>query len=146
MDVGAMGKLRLVSQLRTDREPRKERTMSLLVVSVATKPVMSDLMELEVVSVRTWYWKRFGLLLELSQCVCVSGLYPGAVSLRTSNFCVGAVVISETVCCCGVLAEEFELTEDVGRYRWITSQIWSMFVQCTMYLSSRFRLVHRLPG
>lgn len=46
MVVGAMGKLRLVSQLRTLREPRKERTMSLLVVSVATKPVTSDFMEL----------------------------------------------------------------------------------------------------
>lgn len=44
--VGATGKLRLVSQLRTLREPRKERTMSLFVVSVATKPVTSDLIEL----------------------------------------------------------------------------------------------------
>ena len=44
--VGAMGKLRLVSQLRTDLEPRNDRTISLLVVSVATNPVISDLMEL----------------------------------------------------------------------------------------------------
>jgi hypothetical protein len=43
--------LRLVSQLRTEREPRKEITMALLVVSVATKPVTSDFMELFRVSV-----------------------------------------------------------------------------------------------
>lgn len=49
--VGAMGKFRLVNQLRTDLEPRKERTISLFVVSVATNPVMSDLMELVPVSV-----------------------------------------------------------------------------------------------
>lgn len=48
--VGATGKLRLVSQLRTEREPRKESTISLLVESVATKPVTSDLMELPQVS------------------------------------------------------------------------------------------------
>jgi hypothetical protein len=39
------GNWTLVSQFRTEREPRKDRTMSLLVLSVATKPVMSDLME-----------------------------------------------------------------------------------------------------
>lgn len=50
IDVGTTGKLRLVSQLRTEREPRKERTISLFVVSVATKPVISDLMELLSVS------------------------------------------------------------------------------------------------
>ena len=43
--VGDTGKFKFVSQLRTEREPRKERTMSLLVVSVATKPVISDWME-----------------------------------------------------------------------------------------------------
>jgi hypothetical protein len=43
--------LRLVSQLRTEREPRKEITIALLVVSVATKPVTSDFMELFRVSV-----------------------------------------------------------------------------------------------
>ena len=43
--VGATGNWTFVSQFRTEREPRKDRTMSLLVVSVATKPVMSDLME-----------------------------------------------------------------------------------------------------
>ena len=47
MVVDAMGKLRFVSQFRTDLEPRKDRTISLLVVSVATKPVISDLMELD---------------------------------------------------------------------------------------------------
>ena len=51
MVVEATGKLRLVSQLRTDLEPRKESTISLLVVSVATNPVMSDLMELDAVSI-----------------------------------------------------------------------------------------------
>lgn len=44
------GNWTLVSQLRTEREPRKESTMSLLVVSVATKPVMSDLTELVGIS------------------------------------------------------------------------------------------------
>jgi hypothetical protein len=44
MVVGKVGNTRLVIQLRMLREPRKERTMSLLVVSVATKPVTSVLM------------------------------------------------------------------------------------------------------
>lgn len=48
--VGMTGNWTFVSQLRTEREPRKERTMRLLVVSVATKPVMSDLIELWCVS------------------------------------------------------------------------------------------------
>jgi hypothetical protein len=43
--VGMTGKLTFVSQLRTLLEPRKERTMSLLVVSMATKPVISLAME-----------------------------------------------------------------------------------------------------
>jgi hypothetical protein len=43
MVVGLSGKLRLVSQLRTEREPRKEITMREFVVSVATKPVASVL-------------------------------------------------------------------------------------------------------
>jgi hypothetical protein len=46
IEVGMTGNSMLVSQLRTEREPRKERTMRLLVVSVATKPVTSVLMEL----------------------------------------------------------------------------------------------------
>lgn len=43
--VGMTGNCTFVSQLRTERDPRKERTMSLFVESVATKPVTSDLME-----------------------------------------------------------------------------------------------------
>jgi hypothetical protein len=39
--VGPAGKLTFVIQFRTLLEPRKDRTMSLLVVSVATKPVTS---------------------------------------------------------------------------------------------------------
>jgi hypothetical protein len=46
MVVLRVGKFRFVIQLRTEREPRKEMTMSLFVVSVATKPVASVLREL----------------------------------------------------------------------------------------------------
>lgn len=42
--VGNTGNCTLVIQLRTEREPRKDTTMRPLVVSVATKPVTSDLM------------------------------------------------------------------------------------------------------
>ena len=44
--------------------------MSLFVVSVATKPVMSDLMELEEVSIRVSYEVWCGSLLEFRQRVC----------------------------------------------------------------------------
>ena len=44
MAVGITGNCTLVIQLRTLRLPRKEITMSLLVVSVATKPVTSEAM------------------------------------------------------------------------------------------------------
>ena len=44
IEVLITGNWTLVSQLRTLLDPRKDRTMSLLVVSVATKPVTSDLM------------------------------------------------------------------------------------------------------
>lgn len=43
--VGTTVKARFVIQLRMEREPRKEMTMSLLVLSVATKPVMSERIE-----------------------------------------------------------------------------------------------------
>lgn len=45
MVVGIVGKTRLVIQLRMEREPRKDRTMSLLVVSRAMKPVTSVAIE-----------------------------------------------------------------------------------------------------
>lgn len=46
MVVGTARKAKFVSQLRTEREPRKESTMTWLVVSTATKPVMSEAREL----------------------------------------------------------------------------------------------------
>jgi hypothetical protein len=98
--VGATGKLRLVSQLRTEREPRKEITMALLVVSVATKPVTSDFMELFRVSDVRWCESgevSGALLLELSECGCVCCFYTVAVPLSAQDLCVGAVVVRETV-------------------------------------------------
>ena len=89
--------------------------MSLLVVSVATKPVMSDLIELEMSACVCDIAVVRGVLFELSQCVCVSCFDAGAVALRAGDFCIGAVVVAETVCCGGVLAEEIELVQDVGR-------------------------------
>jgi hypothetical protein len=74
--------------------------MALLVVSVATKPVTSDFMELFRVSDVRWY--RSGevcgaLLLELSECRRICRFYAVAIPLSAQNLCVGAVVVRETV-------------------------------------------------
>jgi hypothetical protein len=47
----------LVSQLRTEREPRNETTMSEFVVSVATKPVASVLRVLGEVREEWWMYR-----------------------------------------------------------------------------------------
>lgn len=58
-----------------------------------------------------------GVLLELRQCVCVGRFYAGTVALWAADFCVGAVVVAETVCCSRVLAEEIELVQNSCRNR-----------------------------
>src|SRR5690242_18142605 len=95
MAVGITGNLMLVSQLRTDLEPRKESTISLLVVSVATKPVMSDLSELKEISMRMGRRLQEDLLFKLCQCFCVGCLHSSTIALWASDLCVGAVVVSK---------------------------------------------------
>lgn len=119
MVVGITGNLTLVSQLRTDLEPRKESTMSLLVVSVATKPVMSDLSELEKVSMYVGCTSRKCLLFKLGQGVCVGCLHASAITPWASDLCVGTIVVSKTVCRSRVLTEELKLVENVGRHRFV---------------------------
>lgn len=55
------------------------------------------------------------VLLKFCQGIGVCLLNPRAISLRACDLGVGAVVVAQTVCCSGVLAEELELVEDAGR-------------------------------
>jgi hypothetical protein len=93
--------MKFVTQLRMLREPRKERTMSLLVVSVATKPVTSEAM-LFSNSVKV-----------LVVAASTSGQFPWAQVI-----CVLGELLLDAVGGGGVLAEELELGEEVGGYGW----------------------------
>ena len=64
-----------------------------------------------------------GVLLELRQSVCVCSLHSSAVALWACDFCVGAIVVAKTVCCSRILAEELELVENIGGYRYSEDQI-----------------------
>ena len=90
--------------------------MALLVESVATKPVTSDLIELLRVSDVRWRQVRGALLLKLDDCGRVCCLNAVAVPLGAEHLCVRAVVVCETVRCGRPLAVQLELAEDIRRY------------------------------
>jgi hypothetical protein len=132
IDVGTTGNSTLAIQFLRLLDPLRLSTINSLLLSTATKPVISVRMlfsNSERVLVSTSSHQSASFFIEHERWKVVElrrgkekekkgiqtcGFDPRAVSLRTGYLSAGGVVVTDTICRCGVLAEELETVEYLG--------------------------------